>query len=92
MFNQVVKSEMDKQKRMECPVCHSKMMAVGALTVAIPDEDPRNGQYCARCYRDWVAQTFPKFVDPEDQPTESSPPVENDQVLMEATQENEASS
>ena len=71
MFNQVVKSEVEKQKRMECPKCKSKMMEVGALTVAIPDEDPRNGQYCTRCYRDWIAKILPKFVDPKEGEPES---------------------
>lgn len=66
MFNQVVNHEVERQKRMECPTCGSKMVEVGALTVAIPDNDPRNGQYCARCYRDWIAATLPKFIDPKE--------------------------
>lgn len=41
------------------------MVDVGALTVSIPDEDPKNGQYCAFCYRDFIAKTLPKFEDPQ---------------------------
>jgi len=57
---------MEEAKKMVCPKCNSRMVEVGALTVAIKDDSPKNGNYCAKCYRDWVGDNFPKFITDEE--------------------------
>lgn len=66
-INESEKKQREKQKRMECPKCQSKMLEVGALIVALHnDKNNINGLYCANCYSEWIAATFQKFIDPEE--------------------------
>ena len=66
MIRRAQERVMEENKKMVCPRCEARMVEVGALTVAIKDDSPKNGNYCAKCYRDWVGDTFPKFITDEE--------------------------
>jgi len=67
MFNEIARKQQQEEekrvRRMVCPKCEAKMVEVGTLKIAISDNSPLNGEYCARCYRDYITQFIPKFED-----------------------------
>jgi uncharacterized protein with PIN domain len=70
LADQMIRRQQERARaaaeKMVCPKCESRMVDVGALTVQIEDDSPMNGNYCCKCYRDWVGANFPKFITDEE--------------------------
>jgi hypothetical protein len=62
LFKEQQKLAYERAEKMVCPKCNSKMTRVGSLTLRLQDGSPKDGDYCVKCYRDFIHANVPAFI------------------------------